>query len=75
MRIVDNTILTPREREIALGILYGKNKKEIAKSLSLSISTVKTCVEHIYQKMNVHNKAEFIVYLIKNKIADIEIEE
>ena len=75
MKIIDNTILTPREREIALMILQGKNKREIADSLYLSISTIKTDVEHIYQKFNVHNKVEFIIYIIKNKRADIESEE
>ena len=72
MKINDNKILTQREKEIVLLILAGKNKKEIANLLSLSVSTIKTNVENIYIKFNVHNKAELIVYVIKNKIVDLD---
>ena len=72
MRILNNNILTKREAEIILQILSGKNKQEIAKALSLSVSTIKTNVEKIYQKFNVHSKTEMIIYIIKNKIVDLE---
>lgn len=72
MKIVDDKILTSREKEIVLFILSGNNKNDIAKLLSLSISTIKTNVENIYRKFNVHNKAELIIYVIKNKIVDLE---
>ena len=75
MRIVDDKNLTPREKEIILLILSGKNKREIAENLFLSISTIKTNVENIYKKFNVHNKAEFIIYLWKNDIVDIDENE
>ena len=71
MRIVDDTLLTQREQEIVLLILKGKTKAEIAKALCLSVSTVKTNVENIYQKFNLHNKAELIIYVICNKIVEI----
>jgi DNA-binding NarL/FixJ family response regulator len=72
MKIVDNTILTPREKEIVLYILSGKNKCEIANLLFLSVSTIKTNVENIYRKFGVHNKASLIVYVIKNKIVEFD---
>ena len=72
MKIIDDKFLTEREKDIILLILYGKNKKEIADKLNISISTVKTNVEKIYRKFNVHNKAELIIYLIKNKIVNLE---
>ena len=72
MRIVDNIILTPREREIVLHILSGKNKREIADLLNLSVSTIKTNVENIYRKFGVHNKVSLIVYVIKNKIVEFD---
>lgn len=71
MRIIDDTLLTEREKEIVLLILKGKTKKEIAKALFLSVSTIKTNVENIYQKFNVHNKTELIIYVICNKIVEI----
>ena len=71
MRIVDDTNLTPREKDIVMLIIQGKNKQEIAGSLFLSVSTIKTNIEHIYQKFEVHNKVELVVYLVKNNIVEI----
>ena len=71
MRIVDNNLLTEREKEIILLILEGKTKQEIADSFCLSVSTIKSNVENIYRKFDVHNKAELIVYIIKNKIIEL----
>ena len=72
MRIVDNKILTPRETEIVLLLLTGKNKREIAQKLNLSISTIKTNIEHIYLKFGVHSKLQLIIYTIQNKIIEFD---
>ena len=71
MKIVDDTKLTPREKDIVLLIFRGKNKQEIADRLFLSVSTIKTNVEHVYQKFGVHNKVELVVYLVKNNVVEI----
>ena len=60
-----------RESEIVFLLINGKNKVEIAKILKLSISTIKTHVEHIYNKFGVHNKVELAVYVIKNNLIEI----
>ena len=71
MKIVDNTLFTNREKEIVLFLLEGKTKKEIAERLCLSVATIKMNTEKIYTKFNVHNKIELLVYLIKNKIVEL----
>ena len=71
MRIIKDGKLTKRELEIAFLLINGKSKVEIAKILRLSISTIKTHVEHIYCKLGIHSKVELAVYIIKNKIIDI----
>jgi DNA-binding NarL/FixJ family response regulator len=71
MRIVDDKILTKREQQIIMLMLEGKNKREIADILSLSFSTIKTNVENIYKKFDVHNKVELIIYVIKKNIIDL----
>lgn len=75
MRIINNKNLTRREQDIIMQILLGKNKGDIAKTLSVSVSTVKTNVENLYRKFDVHNKVELVIYAIKNKIIDIDTEE
>jgi DNA-binding NarL/FixJ family response regulator len=49
-------LLTPREQEI-LGLLCrGLRNKEIAKSVSISESTVKVHLRHIYEKLKVNGR-------------------
>lgn len=72
MNMIDRKYLTEREREIVMLILDGKNKRDIAETLSLSVSTIKTNVENIYRKFDVHNRVELIVYVIKNNIIDLD---
>ena len=52
--------LSPRENEIlhllAQGLLY----KEIADQLSISVSTVRQHIHHIYEKLHVQNRTEAI---------------
>ena len=71
MKIIDNTFLTAREEEIILFLLEGKTKQYIAERLCLSVATIKTSTEKIYTKFNVHNKIELLVYLIQNKIIEL----
>lgn len=72
MKIADNKLLTKREKEIVLLFLKGKTKQEIADALYLSVSTVKTNIENIYHKFNVHNKAELVIYLFKKSFIEFE---
>ncbi|MDO4870297.1 MAG: response regulator transcription factor [Bacillota bacterium] len=56
----DQYNLTKRERELVELIYQGKSNKEIAESLFLSESTVKTHVYNIFRKMEVKNRIEVI---------------
>ena len=72
MNMIKRKHLTEREREIVMLILSGKNNRNIAETLSLSVSTIKTNVENIYRKFEIHNRVELIVYVIKNNIIDLD---
>lgn len=48
--------LTPREWEILTMIARGASNQEIANRLVLSVGTVKGHVNHIFSKLNVHNR-------------------
>ena len=51
-------LLTTRENEVIILLSKGYLYKEIADKLTISISTVKRHLSHIYQKLQVQNKTE-----------------
>ncbi|OJJ22995.1 hypothetical protein BKI52_01180 [marine bacterium AO1-C] len=61
--------LTKREREILYFLAQEYQNKEIASELNLGLSTVKTHVANIYQKLDIQNRQQtkqFKALLIKN---------
>src|SRR3712207_5360509 len=50
--------LTPREVEVLSHVAVGKSNREIARELHLSLSTVKTHLEHIFSKLEVNDRAQ-----------------
>jgi DNA-binding NarL/FixJ family response regulator len=50
--------LTSRENEILHLIAQGYANKEIASRLDVGVSTVRTHIEHIYEKLHVHCRTE-----------------
>lgn len=51
-------ILTSREREVLTFLSKSFSNKEIADSLCLSVSTVKTHFRNVFKKLNVRNRTE-----------------
>jgi len=62
------SILTPREREILSGLVEGKSFKSIADSLFISIETVRFHFRNIYKKLHVHSQSEAVAKAIKEGI-------
>jgi len=52
--------LTRREAQIALEITYGKTDREIAKTIGVAFSTVRTHVNHVYDKLGVSTRAALV---------------
>ncbi len=50
--------LTAREKEILQLLARGYANKEIAAQIEASVSTVRTHIEHIYEKLHVHCRTE-----------------
>jgi DNA-binding NarL/FixJ family response regulator len=50
--------LTPREVEVLSHIAVGKSNREIARELHLSLSTVKTHLEHAFSKLEVGDRTQ-----------------
>ncbi len=53
--------LAPREREVLRLLAEGCPYKEIAATMQVSVGTIRTYIERIYQKMHVHNRTEAVV--------------
>lgn len=65
--------LTPREKELIELIYAGKSNKEIADTLFLSESTVKTHIYNIFRKMDVKNRVG-VICIINGDIEDGQAE-
>ena len=61
-------LLTTREREVLQLLAEGKNNKEVAGILNLSLYTVETHRGNILQKLNLHSGAELILYAIRKGV-------
>ena len=61
-------LLTTREREVLQLLAEGKNNKEAAAILNLSIHTVETHRSNILQKLNLHSGAELILYAVRKGV-------
>jgi DNA-binding CsgD family transcriptional regulator len=62
-------LLSDREKEIFLLLYHGKRYKEIADSLFISVSTVKTHINHIYKKLDISRRED----LYRKMLPDSEI--
>jgi LuxR family maltose regulon positive regulatory protein len=52
--------LSERELEVLRLIVAGLTNREIAKELVVSLGTIKTHINHIYQKLTVHNRTQAV---------------
>lgn len=53
--------LAPREREVLKLLADGCPYKEIASAMQVSLGTVRTYIERIYEKLHVHNRTDAVV--------------
>jgi len=56
---------SPREREILELLVKGLVLKEIAEQLGIGLETVRTHVNHIYQKLHVRSRTEAVVKYLR----------
>jgi DNA-binding NarL/FixJ family response regulator len=52
--------LTAREAQVALEITYGKSDREIAATIGVAFSTIRTHVNHVYDKLGIRNRAALV---------------
>ena len=57
--------LTTRENEILHSLVDGLSYKKLAEKYFISISTVRTHIRHIYEKLHVNSKAQAVAKVLK----------
>ena len=66
----DRPALTQREQEILRLIAVGKSLPEIAKELYLGLTTVKTHVQHLYEKLGVSDRAAAVASAMRRGLIE-----
>ncbi len=56
--------LTRAEADVALRVLHGADLREISEQLSVSLPTVRTHLQHVFDKTNTHRQADLIRLLL-----------
>ncbi|HZR93491.1 MAG TPA: response regulator transcription factor [Gaiellaceae bacterium] len=69
-RSSDAPALTVREREILVLIASGHSLPEIAKQLHLGLTTVKTHVQHLYEKLGVSDRAAAVAEAMRRRLIE-----
>lgn len=63
-----SSILTPREKEILTLITYGTSTDIIAEKLFISCQTVRNHIKNIYEKLQVHSRAQVVSKAYRDKL-------
>lgn len=66
----DAPALTPREQEILHLIAAGKSLPQIASELYLGLTTVKTHVQHLYEKLGVSDRAAAVASAMRRGLIE-----
>ncbi|HEY1602586.1 MAG TPA: response regulator transcription factor [Pirellulales bacterium] len=64
----DEASLTQRETQVLRHLALGLSNKEIAKSLAISVETVKEHVQHVLRKIGVNDRTQAAVYAVRKGI-------
>ncbi|MCM1111571.1 MAG: LuxR C-terminal-related transcriptional regulator [Clostridium sp.] len=64
--------LSPREKEIVVGIVKGLSNKEIANEINVSVNTVMTHRRNIAAKLQIHSTAGLTIYALVSNLVTLE---
>jgi DNA-binding NarL/FixJ family response regulator len=63
--------LTGREVEILKLMATGKPNKQIAFSLKISEKTVRNHISHIYEKLQIYDRAQAVLYAVRKNLVEL----
>jgi DNA-binding NarL/FixJ family response regulator len=63
--------LTAREIEVLKLIATGKPNKQIAYTLKISEKTVRNHISHIYEKLEIYDRAQAVLYAVRKALVEL----
>lgn len=60
--------LTDREAQVLELMAHGMSTRDIAGSLSISVSTTRNHIQNIFQKLNVHSRSQAVAYAFEHEL-------
>ncbi len=69
---VPESVLSDREMQVLLRLAKGASTREVAKSLSLSLSTIETYRSRILERLNLRNNSDLTRFAIRRGLIDME---
>jgi len=61
-------VLTPRERDVVRGVIFGRTNREIARELNVGEQAVKNLLSIVYQKCHVRNRLELALFAVQENL-------
>jgi len=68
----ERSVLTPRQREVLIGIASGKTSKEIAEEMGISARTAETHRDDIMKRLRIHTVAGLTRYAVKKGMVTLD---
>ena len=60
--------LSPKQREVALGLAKGSSNREIAAAMGVSINTVAYHIKQLFQQLDTHDRQQMIAKILVNGV-------
>jgi DNA-binding NarL/FixJ family response regulator len=61
-------VLTPRERDVVRGVIFGRTNREIARELNVGEQAVKNLLSIVYQKCHVRSRLELALLAVQENL-------
>jgi DNA-binding NarL/FixJ family response regulator len=65
---MSQVVLTPRERDVVRGVVFGRFNREIARELNLGEQAVKNLLSIVYQKCHVRSRLELALLAVQENL-------
>ncbi len=70
--LLGSSLLSPREREVAILIARGRMNREIAEALVISERTAETHVTHVLGKLGFRSRAQVAVWAVEHGLLETQ---